>query len=55
LVEPRRRRDLPTPRYLLSGSGQVGGWWSGGDDAVLIGAAELAFDELLADPLDPTA
>jgi predicted NBD/HSP70 family sugar kinase len=24
-----------------------------GDDAVLIGAAELAFDELLADPLDP--
>jgi predicted NBD/HSP70 family sugar kinase len=25
-----------------------------GDDAVLIGAAELAFDELLADPLDPT-
>jgi predicted NBD/HSP70 family sugar kinase len=24
-----------------------------GDDAVLVGAAELAFDELLADPLDP--
>jgi predicted NBD/HSP70 family sugar kinase len=26
-----------------------------GDDAVLIGAAELAFDELLADPLEPPA